>query len=193
MTTLASPGPYFSSTKVPFPRTNPDEMKDEGLGPETLQARDEEAEDLDHAVMRAFGISWAEFQGEMLRAATASTPTQPCSGGAPPPSNQPAEKSHAQQEIEKRFKRLVKTWIRDTEYMSSSVQMAEHPAYREIISMGEAAVPLLLAELRRRPDFWFAALRTITGANPVPREMAGKVKAMAKAWLEWGQTKGYIP
>jgi hypothetical protein len=135
----------------------------------------------------------AEFQGDKLRPVPASTPIRSCSGGAPPPSNRLPKESYPQHEIEKRFRQLVKTWIKDTEYMSSSAQMAEHPVYREIINMGEAVVPLLLDELRRRPDFWFAALRTITGENPVPLEMAGKVKSMAKTWIEWGKTKGYIP
>jgi hypothetical protein len=70
--------------------------------------------------------------------------------------------------------------------------MAKHPAYQEIILMGQQVVPLLLAELRRDPDFWFAALRAITGENPVPPASAGKVKEMARAWIAWGKARGYI-
>ena len=70
--------------------------------------------------------------------------------------------------------------------------MAKHPAYRQIIEMGSAAIPLLLTELRRAPDFWFAALREITKENPVPPKSAGKVKEMARAWIEWGRKRGYI-
>jgi hypothetical protein len=71
--------------------------------------------------------------------------------------------------------------------------MAAHPAYQEIISMGRPAVPLLLAELRRRPDHWFLALSAITGANPVPSESAGKLAEMAEAWIRWGEAQGYLP
>jgi hypothetical protein len=71
--------------------------------------------------------------------------------------------------------------------------MAKHPAYQEIISMGERAIPLLLAELRREPDHWFVALHTITGANPVPPESEGKVSEMANAWVRWGEKGGYAP
>jgi hypothetical protein len=69
--------------------------------------------------------------------------------------------------------------------------MADHPAYREIISMGKPVVPLILAELEERPDYWFAALRAITGEDPVPNEARGNVRAMTGAWLAWGRVHGY--
>jgi hypothetical protein len=89
-----------------------------------------------------------------------------------------------------RFASLASAWRADTEFLSSSAEMADHPAYREIIAMGEPAVPLILAELETRPDFWFEALRQITGADPVPPAARGDVRAMAEAWLEWGHSHG---
>jgi hypothetical protein len=70
--------------------------------------------------------------------------------------------------------------------------MARHPAYRQIVSMGQPAVRLLLEELQREPNFWFTALRELTGENPVPAESAGKIKEMAGAWIDWGKAKGYL-
>lgn len=93
---------------------------------------------------------------------------------------------------QKQFHRLVNRWKKETAHLSSSAQMARHPAYQEIIGMGSSVVPFLLAELQRKPDFWFLALREITGENPVLPEDAGKIKEMTQAWLEWGQSKGYI-
>ena len=93
---------------------------------------------------------------------------------------------------QKRFRELVKQWKEGAAHLSSTIRMAKHPAYREIVQMGSAAVPLLLAELKRDPDFWFAALREITKENPVPEGSAGKVKDMARAWIEWGRRRGYI-
>jgi hypothetical protein len=110
----------------------------------------------------------------------------------PQPHPSRATANGATVELEQRFRQLARTWIQETEYLSSTVQMAKHPAYQEIIGMGEVAIPLVLAELRRRPDFWFAALRAITGENPVPPQSAGKVQEMAKAWLEWGHARGYV-
>jgi hypothetical protein len=108
-----------------------------------------------------------------------------------PPLNK-AALSQPPAEIEQQFRVLAKLWKAETEHLSSAARMAKHPAYRAIIQMGRAVVPLLLAQLKRDPDFWFAALREITGENPVPARSAGKLKEMARAWLDWGQAKGYI-
>lgn len=58
--------------------------------------------------------------------------------------------------------------------------------------MGQAAVPLILEELWARPDHWGPALTAITGENPVPPEDAGRLGAMAQAWLQWGKDRGLI-
>ena len=94
--------------------------------------------------------------------------------------------------LDAQFQALVKRWKKDTETDSSLTRMIRHPAYQEIIRMGEAVVPLLLAELQQEADFWFAALQQITGADPVPKASAGKIKEMAKAWLDWGRDKGLL-
>jgi hypothetical protein len=60
-----------------------------------------------------------------------------------------------------------------------------------LIALGEPAVPLLLAELEREPDWWFAALKAITRADPVAPEDRGTLSAMARAWLDWGRLHGY--
>lgn len=70
-------------------------------------------------------------------------------------------------------------------------QMAMHPAYQQIIGMGEAAVPHILAELEKSGDHWFWALNAITGADPVPPKSRGIVPEMARAWLEWGRNQGF--
>lgn len=117
---------------------------------------------------------------------------------APPLQPRPAEKGPAFSDstrpdnLETKFPALVERWKKDTEADSSIARMVRHPAYQQIIEMGQAAVPLLLAELQRELDFWFAALHAITGANPAPPEAAGKVKQMAQAWIEWGREKEYI-
>jgi hypothetical protein len=125
------------------------------------------------------------FEGD--RALESAREERPCASGdardgnAPPPEDQ------------KRFRALVKRWKEDTGHLSSAARMAQHPAYQEIIRMGPAVVPLLLAELKRDSDFWFAALREITKENPVPAQSAGKEKEMARAWIEWGRKRGYLP
>jgi hypothetical protein len=124
--------------------------------------------------------------------APGSSPEASASPGSLPSDEAPGRKPEQPQQVQERFRQLAKQWKQETEHLSSTARMIRHPAYQEIIRMGEPAVPLLLAELRRDPDFWFAALRTITGDDPVPAASTGKVREMARAWIEWGRAKGLI-
>jgi hypothetical protein len=94
--------------------------------------------------------------------------------------------------VNARFQEFAKRWRNATSHLSLASRMANHPAYRQIVAMGAAVVPFLLAELRRKPDHWFIALEEITGENPVPPESEGKVKKMADAWVQWGIQRGHI-
>ena len=91
-----------------------------------------------------------------------------------------------------KFNRLSKRWKRETAHLSFVEQMVLHPAYREIIAMGPVAIPMVLDELKREPDFWFWALRSLTGEDPVTENMRGDVIAMTRTWLKWGREHGYI-
>lgn len=66
-----------------------------------------------------------------------------------------------------------------------------HPAYQKIIGMGELALPLIMRELRTRPNHWFWALKAITGEDPVPPQYRGQVRKMAAAWLDWWKENKY--
>ena len=101
-----------------------------------------------------------------------------------------ADVSHSSN-TEERFQRLAARWRAETAYLSSLTEMIAHPAYQEIIALGPEVVPSLLRDLEKEPDYWFAALRALTGANPVPPEDAGKLDNMAAAWLNWGRENGY--
>jgi hypothetical protein len=89
------------------------------------------------------------------------------------------------------FDGLLREWMATRGHTSSAGKMARNAAYQRIIALGDSAVPLILAELRKRPDHWFLALNAITGANPVPPE-SRTVQEMANAWLTWGAAHGYI-
>ena len=90
-----------------------------------------------------------------------------------------------------KFERLASEWRKDTAHLSSTVQQAMHPAYQQIIGMGEEVIPLLLLNLKDSPDHWFWALASITGENPVKPNQKGKMREMAEAWLSWGRKRGY--
>lgn len=50
------------------------------------------------------------------------------------------------------FKQLAEQWYAETRNLSSTTEMATHPAYPRIIGLGPQVIPLILAELQQRPD-----------------------------------------
>jgi hypothetical protein len=93
--------------------------------------------------------------------------------------------------IEEKFQRLASVWRAETAYASSSSDLVAHPAFQEIVGMGQAVIPLLLRELENRTGHWHRALRLITGADPVPPADRGNIDKAAAAWLRWGKEQGY--
>jgi hypothetical protein len=89
-----------------------------------------------------------------------------------------------------RFHALADEWRAATRFLASPSAASEHPAYRALVSLGQAAVPLILAELAAAPEPWFAALRELTGADPVPPDDRGRPKVAAEHWLAWGRASG---
>ncbi len=100
------------------------------------------------------------------------------------PTNNPTES------VEEKFHRLADIWQAAVAHHSSSRMRDNHPAYREIIAMGQEVVPLLLADLETNRRHWFTALTALTGADPVPAEEAGDIVRMQQAWLQWGRENG---
>lgn len=93
--------------------------------------------------------------------------------------------------VEERFRRLEATWLAEVGYSSSSTVLRSHPAFQEIIGMGQAIVPLILRDLELRPRLWVWALPRITGADPVPVSDRGNIAKMSEAWLRWGREQGF--
>ena len=50
--------------------------------------------------------------------------------------------------VEERFRRLEASWLADVGYSSSSTALRSHPAFQEIIGLGDAVVPLMLRATR---------------------------------------------
>ncbi|HEV3082490.1 MAG TPA: hypothetical protein VGY66_22085 [Gemmataceae bacterium] len=93
--------------------------------------------------------------------------------------------------VEERFRQLETTWTAETGYLSSYQDIVEHAAFREIIRLGTAVVPLMLRDLQERPRLWVWALPEITGADPVPPGEGGNIAKMSEAWLRWGRAHGF--
>jgi hypothetical protein len=93
---------------------------------------------------------------------------------------------------EEQFRELADQWVSETGMHSSMSKKLSHPAYQAIIGMGQKALPLILRELRDRPNHWFTALREIARESPVAESNRSDPMAARAAWLEWGKEKGFI-
>src|SRR5205807_141261 len=69
--------------------------------------------------------------------------------------------------VEARFRQLESKWMAEVGHLSSYTAIVRHPAFQEIISLGEAVVPFMLQDLQERPRLWVWALPEITGADPI--------------------------
>jgi hypothetical protein len=87
---------------------------------------------------------------------------------------------------------LAFQWANETGHLASLSKRRQHPAYRGLVQLGTQVVPLLLERLTTNPDFFFPALREITGANPVRDEDRGYYDRMVSAWQQWGRDRYYL-
>ena len=93
--------------------------------------------------------------------------------------------------VENRFRTLAQEWYASVNTRSSRTQ-TNLRAYQEIIELGRPVIPCVLRELRDHGGFWFRALSTLTGENPIPDYMRGDALAMTRAWIEWGRDRGLV-
>jgi hypothetical protein len=108
-----------------------------------------------------------------------------------PRPNTPHPPTQSAEGVEARLRQLEAAWLAETAHLSSSSKIVAHPAFREIVGLGEAVIPFLLRDLEERPRLWVWALAEITGADPVPPEDRGDIARMRDAWLHWGKESGY--
>jgi len=100
--------------------------------------------------------------------------------------------THVANPIQERFRELRDDWKSKTRHLSNTAQISLVFSFQQIIGMGPAVLPLILAELEREPDHWFWALEAISGENPVAAGDAGDIEASARAWVAWGKRKGHL-
>src|SRR5258708_828036 len=80
---------------------------------------------------------------------------------------QNAPTSETQHAVEKRFRQLEAVWEAETMFLSDAHKIIEHPAFQEIISLGDAVIPFMMRNLEKEPCQWVWALPRISGANPL--------------------------
>jgi hypothetical protein len=89
------------------------------------------------------------------------------------------------------FEQLAAQWRQETGHLSMMNDIVLNRSYQQIIGMGKPAIALILQDLKKAPDHWFWALRSITGENPIQPDDRGRLQKMTEAWLEWGRQHGY--
>ena len=86
--------------------------------------------------------------------------------------------------VEQHFRRLESVWNAETGHLSSTTKIINHPAFQEIISLGDAVIPFMLRDLEEGPSLWVWALPRITGVNPITPADGGIIAKMSQAWLQ---------
>src|SRR5437016_3906086 len=90
--------------------------------------------------------------------------------------------------IEIHIARLLARWREETAYLSSSTAITGHPAYQELMGLGNVALPCLFRDLEKTKDGHLSkALTAITGIQPVPAEERGQISKIAETWLRWAK------
>lgn len=90
------------------------------------------------------------------------------------------------------FTQLKEQWERETANVSSVTRIILNEAYQRIIGMGPTALPMIFSTLKEEGGLWFPALKSITGADPVPEHERGDTEAMRQSWLDWATRHGYL-
>jgi hypothetical protein len=103
----------------------------------------------------------------------------------------PVPNAPAAETVEQQFRRLEAIWETETRYLSGAHRIIAHPAFQEIIALGEAVVPLMLRDIEKGPSLWVWALPRILGEGPVQPGDGGNICRMGAAWLRWAREKGY--
>jgi hypothetical protein len=83
------------------------------------------------------------------------------------------------------FENLKSKWWEETSLSSNPNDIYNNKYYKEIISLGEKIIPILIKDLDTANGDWFEALYEITKINPVKKENIGYVKKMSDDWKNW--------
>jgi len=96
----------------------------------------------------------------------------------------------ANTQLEKTFAALVTQWRSETRLLSSMSKKLMHPAYLRIIGLGPRVLPLILRQLKEEPAYWFRALSSIAGEDPIPPNAT--FDQAVRGWISWGEQRGLI-
>ncbi len=97
------------------------------------------------------------------------------------------ENYQKQRAITDRIEVLLNQVRQDTAMHSSMRHTLKHPAYLELVGMGERIIPFLFHVATHHGADWtlLCLFAQLSGENPVPPEDAGKFYRIFMHWLKW--------
>ena len=88
------------------------------------------------------------------------------------------------------FAQLANKWERETEHLSSTARMKQHPQFAELLGLGSKAIPFALERLKTRHVKWFLLLEALA-TDPPNISQSNQLYEVKKAWLHWGREHGF--
>lgn len=92
--------------------------------------------------------------------------------------------------VEQRFEELAAAWeahLDEERASSNPARKVQHPAFDDIVALGDAAVPLVMARYESGSLFWGAVLARITGLSAHGDGVTGNLRETRQRWLAWWQ------
>jgi hypothetical protein len=98
-----------------------------------------------------------------------------------------AENYRKQCEITERIDALLEAIDADTAYSSRMSDTLEHPAYAELVGMGDKIIPYLFHLATQHGAAWvhFALFAELSKENPIPEKDRGRFDRTLMHWLKW--------
>lgn len=91
-----------------------------------------------------------------------------------------------------KFQLLAESWKEESRFLAFAKTRTQLMSYQAIIKMGKTVIPYILIEMQQHPNHWFAALKQLTGINPILPEHRGNIIAMTNDWVLWGKKNQII-
>ncbi len=91
-------------------------------------------------------------------------------------------------DITKEFRCLTEEWAEHCQnviFSSNIYDYLNHPAYRQLIQLGEPAIPHIMERYREDDLPWGFVLDEITGSHVIENPDNFNPREVKKRWLEW--------
>ena len=92
--------------------------------------------------------------------------------------------------IRDRLRIYLSKWNKETIFSSDISAITKNSNFRNILSLGKSAVPVILEEIYKKPSKLVWALNYIEGFNISTTPVS--IDEACKLWVKWGLTKSLI-